>query len=109
MFNLEETLADPREEEKEMQVFLPCFGAVSGSSCILPPLPLPQVPAPVTLLPHLSLQPQGWLASLLFILRTMNFETMNLNFRTLPSGAFAEQEGRGSGSRRTEMRNLGQT
>lgn len=30
----------------------------------------------------------------------MNFETMTLNFRTLHSGAFAEQEGRGSGSRR---------
>lgn len=27
----------------------------------------------------------------------MNFETMNLNFRTLSSGALAEQEGRGSG------------
>lgn len=34
----------------------------------------------------------------------MNFETMNLNFRTLHSGAFAEQEGRGSGRRRTEER-----
>lgn len=38
----------------------------------------------------------------------MNFETMNLNFRTLHSGAFAEQEGRGSGWRRTEERKQGE-
>lgn len=42
--------------------------------------------------------------SFLFIIRTMNFETMNLNFRTLHSGMFAEQEGRGSGWQRTEER-----
>ena len=44
--------------------------------------------------------------SFLFIIRTMNFETMNLNFRTLHSGMFAEQEGRGSGWQRTEERKL---
>lgn len=42
-----------REEEKERQAILPCFGAVSLA------LPSRKVPASVTLLPALSLQLQG--------------------------------------------------